>query len=77
MIPGNVQPKYTGKILHFSIQSPDPHLYKHYPNSYVLFLELHIHKHAQRRKSLLNQDLISDKKFAMHIIYICTTKIDT
>lgn len=32
MIPRNVQPKYTGKVLHFPIQFPDPHLYRHYPN---------------------------------------------
>lgn len=74
MVPRNVQPKHTGKILHF----PSKFLIHTYTDiiliSYVLFQGSHIHKHEQRRKSLLSQDLIS-KKYAMHVIHIGTTKI--
>lgn len=77
IVSKKVQPNYINKILYFPIQASNP-LYTCTDIilfSYMTVQRLHLHKDKHRRKSLLYQGLISDKKFATPVIYICTAKI--
>lgn len=77
IVPRKAQPNYINEILYFLVQVPSQ-LYTCIDIilfSCMMFQRLHMHKDMHRTKSLLNQDLISDNKFAIPVIYICTTKI--